>query len=124
MQTATLVCVTAQRSGKRLIQRGADIARANQDALLVLSVSGSGFNLLENPGVMDVLNELYALSGQVGAEMTMLHSATPKAAIAGFMRERNVRRIVLGQGRPDPNGMVAQLMEEFPNVAFHVEPGA
>lgn len=124
MQTATLVCVTAQRSSQKLILRGAEIARTQQDALLVLSVSGSGMNLLENPGVMDALNDLYAISGQVGAEMTMMQAANPRAAIASFIRKRNVKRIVLGQGKPDPNGLVAQLMAEFPHVAFYIEPTA
>ena len=120
----TLVCVTAQRSCQRLIHRGAEIARSHSTPLLVLSVSGSGFNVLTNPAVSAVMNELYAVSAEVGAEMTMLQSAAPKQAIAGFIRERHVRHLVLGQGRPDPNGLVAQLMEEFPQVAFYVEPGA
>ena len=120
----TLVCVTAQRSCQRLIHRGAEIARSHDTPLLVLSVSGSGFNVLTNPSVSAIMNELYTVSAEVGAEMTMLQSTTPKAAIASFMRERQVKHLVLGQGRPDPNGMVAQLMIEFPEVIFHVEPGA
>ena len=119
----TLVCVTAQRSCQRLIHRGAEIARSHDAPLLVLFVSGSGFNVLTNPSVSAVMNELYTVSAEVGAEMTMLQSSTPKAAISGFIRERQVNHLVLGQGRPDPNGMVAQLMNEFPAVTFHIEPG-
>lgn len=63
-----LVCVTGQRSSARLIHRGAELARAHDARLLVLSVSGSGLNLLEEPGVAAALDELYRLSGEVGAE--------------------------------------------------------
>ena len=119
----TLVCVTAQRSCQRLIHRGAEIAHSYDTPLLVLFVSGSGFNVLTNPSVSTVMNELYAVSAQVGAEMTMLQSSTPKAAISGFIRDRHVKHLILGQGLPDPNGMVAQLMNEFPTVTFHIEPG-
>ena len=73
MAETVLVCVTGQQSSQRLIHRGAEIAGEYGAALLVLSVSGSGVNLLSNPEVSQALNDLYRLSGQVGAEMTMLH---------------------------------------------------
>lgn len=124
MKAATLVCATAQRSCQRLIQRGAAIAQQQGTELLVLSVSGSGPNVLGNPGVSEALNYLYAVSSEFGAEMTMLQAADAKKAISDFIRDRRVTHAVLGQGKPDPNGLIAQLMQAFPNVVFHIEPVA
>ena len=123
-KAATLVCATAQRSCQRLIHRGAEIARRHQTPLLVLSVSGSGLNVLSNPEAAEAMNVLYAVSSEVGAEMTMLTATNAKQAIAAFMRERNVKHLVLGQGKGGVNSLVEQLMIEFPDTAFYVEPGA
>jgi len=123
-KAATLVCATAQRSCQRLIHRGAEIARRHQTPLLVLSVSGSGPNVLSNPEAAGAMNVLYAVSSEVGAEMTMLTASNAKQAIAAFMRERNVKHLVLGQGKGGVNSLAEQLMIEFPDTAFYVEPGA
>ena len=112
MAETVLVCVTGQQSSRRLIHRGAEIAREHGASLLVLAVSGSGFNLLENPSVSQALNDLYALSVEVGAEMTICQLA----------RSRGVTRLVLGEGRPGDSRFVTQLMRSLPQVAFTVEP--
>lgn len=117
-----LVCVTGQQSSQRLIHRGAALAQQHGAALLVLSVSGSGFNLLTNPRVSQSLNDLYRLSGEVGAEMTMLHDADAFGAICRFARERGVTRLVLGAGKGETSGFVNRLMQALPQVDFLVEP--
>ena len=122
MAETVLVCVTGQQSSRRLIHRGAEIAREHGASLLVLAVSGSGFNLLKNPSVNQALNDLYALSGEVGAEMTMLSDQDPHRAICQFARARGVTRLVLGEGRPGDSRFVTQLMRSLPQVAFTVEP--
>lgn len=122
MTETVLVCVTGQQSSQRLIHRGAQLAQQCGATLLVLSVSGAGFNLLTNPSVSQSLNDLYCLSGQVGAEMTMIHHTNPHQAICDFARERGVTRLVLGESRPGPNSLIAGLMQALPNVAFTVEP--
>lgn len=124
MTETVLVCVTGQQSSQRLIHRGAELARQHSAALLVLSVSGAGFNLLTNPSVSQSLNDLYSLSGQVGAEMTMVHHPDPHQAICDFVRERGVTHLVLGESRPDHNGFVAGLMQALPHVSFVIEPTA
>lgn len=116
-----LVCVTGQRSSARLIHRGAELARAHDARLLVLSVSGSGMNLLEKPDVAAALDELYRLSGEVGAEMTMLYAADAHRAICDFAKARGVTRIVLGAGAPGASPFVNQLMRAMPSVAFTVD---
>ena len=122
MAETVLVCVTGQQSSRRLIHRGAEIARECGASLLVLAVSGSGYNLLENPSVSQALNDLYALSGEVGAEMTMLSDQDPHRAICQFARARGVRRVFVGERLPGDSRFVTQLMRSLPQVAFTVEP--
>lgn len=122
MTETVLVCVTGQQSSQRLIHRGAELARQYHAQLLVLAVSGAGFNLLTNPSVSQSLNDLYCLSGQVGAEMTMLHHTNPHQAICDFVRERSVTRLVLGESKPGHSSFVAGLMKALPNVSFAIEP--
>lgn len=121
MAETILVCVTGQLSGARLIQRGTQLAKEHAGTLLVLSVSGSGANLLSNPDVSNALNELYRLSGEAGAEMTMLHDRDALHAITTFARERGVTRMVLGEGQPG-SSFVSRLTRALPQVRFTVEP--
>ena len=120
MAETFLVCVTGQQSSSRLIHRGAQLAQQRGAALLVLSVSGSGVNLLSNPDVSQALNDLYRLSGEVGAEMTMLHHHDAHRAICDFAKEHHVTRLVLGEGKPG-SAFVANLMRSLPLVAFTIE---
>lgn len=120
MAETVLVCVTGQQSCQRLIHRGAALAQEHGAALLVLSVSGSGVNLLSDPQVSEALNDLYRLSVEVSAEMTMLHHHDAHQAICDFAKERNVTRLVLGEGKPG-SAFVASLMRALPRVAFTIE---
>lgn len=122
MAETVLVCVTGQQSSQRLIHRGAALAREHGAELLVLSVSGSGVNLLSNPEVSQALNDLYRLSGEVGAEMTMLHHHDAHRAICDFARVRGVTRLVLGEGKPGASAFIPHLMRSLPDVAFTIEP--
>lgn len=124
MAETVLVCVTGQRSSARLIHEGAEIARQHQGTLLVLSVSGSGLNTLAHPGVAEALDELYRLSHEVGAEMTMLHAPDAHKAICAFARERGVTHILLGESRNGSGSFEASLMRSLPQVTFHVAPEA
>lgn len=124
MTETVLVCVTGQQSSQRLIHRGAELARQHHAALLVLSVSGAGFNLLTNPSVSQSLNDLYALCAQVGAEMTMIHHTNPYQAICDFVRKRGVTHLILGQSRTNHSSFVTELMQALPDVSFVIEPNS
>lgn len=122
MSETVLVCVTGQQSSQRLIHRGAELAQQYGGELLVLSVSGSGFNLLTNPEVSQSLNDLYRLSGEVGAEMTMLHDSDAHHAICDFVKKRGVTRLVLGEGKAGDRGFISRLTQSLPQVNFSIEP--
>lgn len=114
-----LVCVTAQTTSHRLIQKAADIAREQDLPLLVLAVLGSGPNLLELPHVAATLDALYARASHVGAEMTIITDKDPQKAISGFVSKRHSTHLVMGQGNGSPNSLQNRLMRELPKVNFH-----
>lgn len=120
MAETVLVCVTGQTSSERLIHKGAQIAREHQATLLVLSVSGCGMNLSSNPQVMQSLNDLYRLSSEVGAEMTILHHPDARRAICDFARDRSVTRLVVGEGKTQ-SSFIPNLMRSLPDVSFTIE---
>lgn len=121
MAETVLVCVTGQSSSAHLIHRSAEIAREHDAKLLVLYVSGNGLNTMTNPGVVQALDDLYHLSSEVGAEMTMVHAQDARKAIHDFAREREVDRIVLGQSREGSSAFIANLMRSLPSVSFTIE---
>lgn len=124
MAETILVLVTGQKSGSRLIHKGAEMAAQHDAQLLVLSVSGSGLNTLTNPSVIQALDELYQQSCEVGAEMTMLHAADVRKAICDFIKVRSVTRVILGQSRESSSAFITQLMRSLPQIAFTIEPSA
>lgn len=123
MAETVLVCVTGQKSSERLIHKGAEIAKEHGAELLVLSVSGSGLNHLDDPAVSMALNDLYRISGEVGAEMTMLQHTDAHRAICDFAHQRHVTRMVLGDSPGGRGSFIPQLMRSLPQVAFTIEPG-
>lgn len=118
---SVLVCVTAQHSSHALIRRGREIAQKESLPLLVLSVCGTGPNLLELPGVVQTLDDLYRASSEAGAEMTMLTSSDPRTTIAQFARDHHVSHLVLGQGTPSPHSFAVCLASDLPDVIVHTE---
>lgn len=94
-----LVLVTLQRACARLIRRGADMAMAQHSPLHVLHVVVRGAP--GNPDAVlhaQALDYLYALSGEAGAEMTVLTADVAPTAIAEFAAHQGVRQVVMGGG--------------------------
>ena len=122
---AVLVCVTGQKNCARLIARGKEAAALHGLPLLVLSVAGSGKNLLVNPDVADALDFLYQQSADAGAEMNVLCSDKPLDTIVDFARSHHVTHLIVGAGKPDCNGesFSEKLSMALPKVTFHTDTG-
>lgn len=124
MTGAVLVCVTGQKSSERLIHKGAALAQQHQATLLVLSVSGSGLNVMSDPQVAQALDQLYRSACAVGAEMTMMQARDPHKAIVQFCKNRGVTHVVLGQSKDGSGSFISSLNRALPKVTFHIEPNA
>ena len=98
-QAPVMVLVTMQRMCARLIRTGAEMALKRGCPLKVVHVAArSG----EEPGDVAIdaqtLDYLYALAGEVGAEMCVLSTEVPVVAMADYAQEQGVKRIVMGDG--------------------------
>ena len=111
-----LVLVTLQRACARLIRNGADMALKEHCPLHVLHVAESGgTGQPERALDSQTLNYLYALSGEAGAEMTVLRAEVAVTAIASFAGQINARRIVMGGGE-NAAGIAETLSSLLPGV--------
>lgn len=113
-QAPIMVLVTLQRLCARLIRRGADMALKRGCSLKVVHVaevqssSQSAINA-------QVLNDLYALANEAGAEMCVLSAGVMVTAVAEYAMENGVKQIVMGAGE-HAHGIAETLSELLPGV--------
>lgn len=111
-----LVLVTMQRACARLIRRGADMALQEHCPLHALHVVvNSTVPDAETAIDAQVLDYLYALAGEAGAQMTVLTAEVAVTAIAEFASQQNVRKIIMGGGE-QACGIAETLSEMLPGV--------
>ncbi len=83
-----IVLVTLQRLCARLIRSGADMALKQRCPLKVLHVAQVEAEAIKENGIKaDVLNELYALANEAGAEMCVLTAKVPVNAMAQYAKD-------------------------------------
>lgn len=113
-QVPVMVLVTLQRSCARLIRCGADMALKQGLPLQVVHVANREKNgpYPINPQILD---ELYALAGEAGAEMCVLASGVPVNAIAEYALEHGIGHIVMGDGE-NAHGIAQTLSGLLPGV--------
>ena len=93
-----VVLVTLQRHCARLIRSGADMALKERCPLKVVHVAKA-----EGMTQADILNDLYALANEAGAEMCVLMSEDMVAAAAEYAGSISAKRIVMGAGERAQN---------------------
>lgn len=113
-QSPILVLVTLQRSCARLIRQAADMAMARHCPIHVLHVVTDEWQPVQSID-SKVLDYLYALAGEAGAEMTVLRAEVALTAIAEFARRENVKQILMGGGE-HADGIAETLSLLLPNV--------
>ena len=116
-EASILVLVTLQRHCARLIRRGADMALKQRRPLKVLHVAKrKAANAPEAAVTADILNDLYALANEAGAEMCLLTSDVMVTAAAAYAKEHGIKQIVMGAGE-QAHGIAETLSGLLPGVA-------
>jgi K+-sensing histidine kinase KdpD len=116
LQSPVLVLVTLQRACARLIRSGGDMALKQHCPLHVLHVAvADGEQDSAHALDSQTLDYLYALSGEAGAEMTVLSAEVAVTAIAEFVKKISARQIVMGSGE-FACGMAETLSELLPGI--------
>ena len=98
-QAPVMVLVTMQRMCARLIRSGAEMAMKKGCPLKVVHVAARrGGEPADTAIDAQTLDYLYALAGEVGAEMCVLSTEVPVVAMADYAQEHGVKQIVMGNG--------------------------
>jgi len=111
-----LVLVTLQRACARLIRRGADMALRDHCSLHALHVvvKTAAANP-ENAIDAQVLDYLFALAGEAGAQMIVLTADVAITAIAEYASRQGVKKVIMGGGE-QACGIAETLSEMLPGV--------
>ena len=109
-----IVLVTLQHQCARLIRRGGDIALAQGRQLKVVHVAPRDENL-QAEAKAAVLNDLYALANEAGAEMCLLVAEVMVTTVVEFAKEHKAKQIIIGAGE-NAHGIAETLSEMLPGV--------
>ncbi len=113
-----MALVTLQRHCARLIRSGADMALKERCPLKVVHVAQAVNAAARAEGdtvSAQVLDYLYALANEAGAEMCVLTSDVTVNAIAEYALQNGVRQIVMGNGE-NAHGLAETLSGLLPGV--------
>jgi len=94
-----LVCITVQANSKRLIKKGAEIAKKKQGQLHILHVQ-KGNNIFINSDASELLQQLYGYASELGGETHAICGEDVCEAIVNFAKDIGITTMVLGQ-RPE-----------------------
>lgn len=91
-----LVCITIQRNSKRLIEKGAKLAREQGAALHILHIE-KGMSIFQNPESATLLEELFKYGKELGGEVHFVSDENVAQMIVSFIRDMAVKTVVLGE---------------------------
>ncbi|MDD5594144.1 MAG: sensor histidine kinase KdpD [Candidatus Margulisbacteria bacterium] len=124
-----LVCISPSPNAKKLIRRGALIARRYRCEWYVVAVeSAVVFSQKWSQKDKEDLENNFALAKQLGAATTILSGRSISDELAKFAKEKNITQIVIGHSEKSPfqalftGSTASQLLSETKNIAIHVIP--
>jgi two-component system, OmpR family, sensor histidine kinase KdpD len=124
-----LVCISPSPNAKKLIRRGALIARRYKAEWFVVAVEGKGFFAAKWSGKdRHELESSFKLAEQLGAKTVTLSGIDVASELEKFARQQHITQIVIGHsGRTllqqiFVGSTTSRLIRETKNVAIHVMP--
>lgn len=91
-----MVCVTQQKSCERLIKRGAELCKP-QDELLVVHVVKENWRYFGKLKESDALEYLFDISKAYDATLSVIKEMDIESALTKFASEQQVDTIVMGE---------------------------
>ncbi len=124
-----MVCIGTSPNAKKLIRRGALIARRYRSEWFVVAVEGKGFFAAKWDGKDKTeLESSFKLAEQLGAKTVTLSGLDIASELERFARQQHITQIVIGHsGRTllqqiFVGSTTSRLIRETKNVAIHVMP--
>ncbi|PLX28778.1 MAG: universal stress protein UspA [Clostridiales bacterium] len=94
-----MVCVTQQKSCKRLIEAGAAIAKEEDGNLYVIHVVKEGWKYFGKLKEADAIEYLFEESKKNGGDLTIVKADDIVGTLKKFAREKEIDIIVMGKSR-------------------------
>lgn len=124
-----MVCITPSNYAKKLIRRGARIARRYKCEWYVVSVKSTRYylpNLTEKE--MELQENNFKLAKQLGAEIISLTGKSVSSELAKFASERHITQIIIGHSRRTKiekilrGSTVTKLLKQTKDIEVHIIP--
>lgn len=124
-----MVCISPSPSAKKLIRRGARIARRYKCEWLVVSVDCTHrLAPKTTPKQMEMLENYNKLAKQLGAGVVTLTGKSISGQLANFAHERHITQIIIGHSKRTKlqtllrGSTVSKLLKQTKNIEVHVIP--
>ncbi|MFA5839332.1 MAG: sensor histidine kinase KdpD [Candidatus Margulisiibacteriota bacterium] len=124
-----MVCISPSANAKRLIRRGALIARRYRCEWFVVAVESNVVYAEKwSPKDKEDLENNFTLAKQLGAATVILSGRSISDELAKFAKEKNISQIVIGHSEKSPfqsiftGSTTSRLLSETKNIAIHVIP--
>lgn len=91
-----MVCVTPQKSCRRLVERGAERAKETNGEFCVVYVNKNN-DISNDLKQNKVLLELFDLAQKMGGRVSILVGKKISKTLAEFAKENNITEIIVGQ---------------------------
>ena len=124
-----MVCISPSLSAKKLIRRGARIAKRYKCEWTVANVHCTHiFAPKMTPKHFELLESHYKLARQLGAEIVTLTGKSISGELAGYAYEKNITQIIIGHATRTKlqtiirGSTVTKLLRRAKNIEIHVIP--
>jgi two-component system, OmpR family, sensor histidine kinase KdpD len=124
-----MVCISPSPSARKLIRRGARIARSYKCEWIVVSVNCThSLAPKTTPKQLELLEGNYKLAKQLGAEVVKLTGKSISGELADFAHERHITQIIIGHASRTKlqtllrGSTVSKLLKRTKNIEVHVIP--
>lgn len=124
-----MVCISTSPSAKKLIRRGARIARRYKCEWMTVSVDCTNrFAPKVTPKQKEAIESYYKLAKQLGAETVTLKGNSISAELTRFAHERHITQIIIGHASRTKmqtllrGSTVSKLLKQTKNIEVHVIP--
>lgn len=113
-KNTVLVCITPQRSSKKLVEAGKILAEKNNASLEVISVLPiSKTGRASEP---EILERLFCFSKEAGGEMAVYFSDEPVLTVAAHIKKTKPVLLVAGFPGEDSNDFVSMIRLLIPDL--------
>lgn len=124
-----MVCISPSPSAKKLIRRGARIARRYKCEWMVVSVDCTHrFAPKTTANQTEMIENYYKLARQLGCDVVKLTGKSISGELAAFAHERHITQIIIGHSRRTKlqtllrGSTVSKLLKQTKNIEVHVIP--